>query len=102
MTKIHAELAILPIGTPTPSLGTYIAQGLKGLDRIDGIRFQTTPMGTMIEAEKIEKIFEAAKVVSDLIFAMGISRVETILKIDERRDKDRSLEDKLRSIGKNQ
>lgn len=102
MAKIHAELAILPIGTPTPSLGKYIAEGLKGLGRINGIRFQTTPMGTMIESESIEKIFEAARVMSDSVFAMGISRVETILKIDERRDKDHSLEDKLKSIGKNQ
>lgn len=29
MTKIHAEISVLPIGTPTMSLGKYIALGLK-------------------------------------------------------------------------
>lgn len=100
MTKIHAELGVLPIGTSSPSLGRYIANGLKKLKKVDGIRYQVTPMGTMIESENIDKIFEAAKVVTNAIFDMGVVRVETILKIDERRDIDHSLEDKLKSIDK--
>ncbi|MDE1726799.1 MAG: MTH1187 family thiamine-binding protein [Thaumarchaeota archaeon] len=100
MTKIHAELGVLPIGTSSPSLGKYIANGVKSLEKIDGIRYQVTPMGTMIESDDINKIFEASKAVANSIFAMGVTRVETILKIDERRDKDRSLEDKLKSIKK--
>lgn len=32
------------------------------------------------------------------VAAMGITRVEAIIKIDEKHDKDHSLEDKLRSI----
>lgn len=102
MTKVHAELGVLPIGTSTPSLGKYIAHGLKRLGSIDGIRYQTTPMGTIMEAESIDKIFEAAKAVSDSIFEMGVSRVETILKIDQRRDKDHTLEDKMKSLTTNQ
>lgn len=98
MAKIHAELGILPIGTSTPSLSRYLAHGIKSLDKIEGIRYQTTPMGTIIESEDIDKIFEASKAVADSIFEMGVSRVETILKIDERRDKDHSLEDKLKSL----
>ena len=56
MTKIHAEIGILPIGTPTPSLGRYTAQGLKGLKKIEGIRYQATPIGTMIEPDDLDKI----------------------------------------------
>ncbi|MDE1762743.1 MAG: MTH1187 family thiamine-binding protein [Thaumarchaeota archaeon] len=100
MTKIHAEIGILPIGTPTTSLGKYIEHGLASLKKIDGIRYETTPMGTMVESEDLDKIFEAAKSIANAIFDMGILRVETILKIDERRDKNHSLEDKLRSIGR--
>jgi len=55
-------------------------------------------MGTMIESNSVDKIFEASKTVMNTIFAMGVTRVELILKIDERYDKDNSLEDKLRSI----
>ena len=100
MTKIHAEIGVLPIGTSSPSLSKYIANGLKNLKKIDGIRYQVTPMGTMIESEDIDKIFEASKVIANAMFEMGVARIETIIKIDERRDKNRSLEDKLKSIEK--
>jgi len=100
MTKVHAELGVLPIGTSSPSLSKYIASGLQNLKKVDGIRFQVTPMGTMIESENIDQIFEAAKAVTNAIFEMGVIRIETILKIDERRDVNHSLEDKLKSIGK--
>lgn len=42
MTKIHAEIGILLIGTTTPRLSKYIAQGLQGLKKIDGIRYKIT------------------------------------------------------------
>lgn len=94
------NLESFQLGASSPSLGKYIANGVKSLEKIDGIRYQVTPMGTMIESDDINKIFEASKAVANSIFAMGVTRVETILKIDERRDKDRSLEDKLKSIKK--
>ena len=98
MTKIHAEIGVLPIGTSSTSLSKYIAGGIESLKKIDGIRYKVTPMGTILESHDIDKIFEASKAVMNAIFQMGVTRVELILKIDERRDKDNSLEDKLRSI----
>lgn len=100
MAKVHAEIGVLPIGTSSTSLSKYIAKGVNSLKKIDGIRYQVTPMGTVIESDSIDKIFEASKAVMSAVFDMGVTRVETILKIDERRDKDHSLEDKLRSIEK--
>lgn len=100
MAKVHAEIGVLPIGTSSTSLSRYIAKGVESLKKIDGIRYQVTPMGTMIESNSVDKIFEASKTVMNAIFAMGVTRVEIILKIDERHDKDNSLEDKLRSIEK--
>ena len=96
--KIHAEIGILPIGTSSTSLGKYIAKGVATLKRIEGIRYQVTPMGKVIESDNIDKVFEASKAMANAVFEMGVERVETILKIDERHDKDRSLEDKLKSI----
>jgi len=100
MAKIHAEIGVLPIGTSSTSLSKYIARGVESLKKIDGIRYQVMPMGTMIESNSIDKIFEASKAVMKAVFEMGVTRVELILKIDERHDKDNSLEDKLRSIEK--
>jgi uncharacterized protein YqgV (UPF0045/DUF77 family) len=55
-------------------------------------------MGTMLESDDIDKIFLASKTLSNTLFEMGVLRAETILKIDERRDKKRTMEDKLASI----
>ena len=98
MTKIHAEIGVLPIGTSSTSLSKYIASGVESLKKIEGIGFKVTPMGTMLESDDIDKIFEASKTVMNSIFGMGVKRVELILKIDERHDKDNSLDDKIRSI----
>ena len=98
MVKVHAEIGVLPIGTSSTSLSKYIAKGINSLRNIEGIKYQVTPMGTVIESNSIDKIFEASKAVMSAVFEMGVARVELILKIDERHDKDSSLEDKLRSI----
>ena len=96
--RVHAELGILPIGTGTTSLGKYIAKAIGALKSVNGIKYEVTSMGTMIEADSIDRIFDATKAVMDEIFRMGIQRVEVILKIDERHDKSDSLKDKLDSI----
>lgn len=96
--SVHAELSVLPIGTGSASLSEYIGKSINALKDVDGIRYQVTPMGTLLESDSIDRIFAASKAVTNTLFKLGVMRVETILKIDERRDKKTSLEDKLRSI----
>jgi uncharacterized protein (TIGR00106 family) len=97
---VHAELSVLPIGTGSTSLSEYIAKGINALKEMDGIKYQVTPMGTLLESESTDKIFEATKVVMNALFSLGVRRVEALLKIDERRDKQAHLEDKLQSLKK--
>ena len=96
--RVHAELGVLPIGTSTTSLGKYIAKAIDALKSVNGIKYEVTPMGTMIESDSVDRIFDASRAVMDALFKMGIQRVEVILKIDERHDKSDSLKDKLESI----
>ena len=98
--RVHAELGVLPIGTSSTSLSKYIAKGVDALKGVKGIKYEVTPMGTLIESDDIDRVFEASKVVMDALFKMGVQRVEAILKIDERHDKKDSLKDKLDSIRK--
>ena len=98
--RVHAELGVLPIGTGSTSLSKYIAKGIDALKDVKGIKYEVTPMGTLIESENIDRVFEASKVVIDALFKMGVQRVEMILKIDERHDKKDTLKDKLDSIKK--
>ncbi|HUT07077.1 MAG TPA: MTH1187 family thiamine-binding protein [Nitrosopumilaceae archaeon] len=97
---IHAEISIYPIGTPTTSLSFYIAKGIESIQNIEGIRYEINSMGTVLESDNIDKIYEASKSIMEAVHNLGVNRVEVILKVDSRRDKDKKMEEKIESINK--
>lgn len=88
MPRVHAEIGLLPIDTSSTSLSKYIATTISALDKIDWIRYEVIPMGTIIEPDNLDKILVASKAAMNAVFEAGVTRIETILKIDEHRDKD--------------
>ena len=94
---ITAELTIIPIGTSGTSLSNYIAAAVAALDG-NGIKYELTGMGTLLESNDLEKIFMAIKSAQEAVFNAGAERVVTNIKIDERRDLNRSIEDKIYSV----
>lgn len=99
MNTIHAELSIIPLGTSSTSLGRYIAIAINAI-RKEGIDCKITPMGTLIESDNIDVIFNAINKAREALFDEGVKRLEIILRIDERLDKPRSMEDKVISVEK--
>ncbi len=97
---IHAEVSAYPIGTDTTSGSFYLARAIEAIQDMNEIRYQVTPMGTILESKNIEKIFEATNKIVTTIHNLGVMRVEIVLKIDSRKDKELRLEDKLDSINK--
>ncbi len=97
---IHAEISIYPMGTDSTSASFYIAKGIESIQNLEGLRYEITAMGTLLESENIEKIYEASKKIMEVVHNLGVSRVEVVLKIDSRRDKEATLEDKLESVRK--
>jgi len=97
---IHAEISIYPIGTPTTSLSFYIAKAIESIQNIEGLRYEINSMGTILESDNIDKINQASKSIIEVIHNLGISRVEVILKIDSRRDRNKRIEEKIESINK--
>lgn len=95
---IHAEISIYPIGTDSTSISIYIARAIEAISDFKEIKYQLTPMGTVLESDKIEKIFEASKIIIDTVHRMGVKRVEAILKIDSRTDKDQTIESKVNAV----
>jgi len=57
-------------------------------------------MGTAMEADSPETILQAVKVAHESLIANGILRVESTLRIDDRRDKPRTMKDKVDSVKK--
>jgi len=94
---IIAEITVIPIGTETPGVGLYVARAVKELRKL-GLNPQVTAMSTIFEAEEISIILEAFRAVHESVFAQGAQRVVTTLTIDERRDKEGSRQQKIRSV----
>jgi uncharacterized protein (TIGR00106 family) len=92
-----AEVSIIPLGTKTPSVGKHVARAVKVLQQEKDIKYELTSMGTIIEGD-LEKILMMVKKMHEETFAEGVARVITIVKVDERRDKASSMNEKLNSL----
>ena len=94
-----AEVTIVPIGTETTSLSPYVAKCQEVLEKDQNVEYELTPMGTIIEGE-IDDLLVAIRKLHEVPFASGAERVTTNVKIDDRRDKESSTEQKLNSVAR--
>jgi uncharacterized protein (TIGR00106 family) len=94
-----AEVSVVPLGTKTPSVSQYVARAIKVLEQEKGVKYETTPMGTVIEGD-LDRILAVVKKMHEGIFGEGVARVITTVKIDDRRDKTQSMKAKLDSLKK--
>jgi len=97
---IHAEISIYPMATRTTSASFYIAKAIESIQNEENLRFEINSMGTILESDSIDVINNAAKKMMETVHNLGIARVEVIIKIDSRKDKDLKMEEKLESIKK--
>jgi len=96
-TKVIAELIISAVGMGV-SVSKYVKAAVKKIDEFPGIRVLHHPMGTVIEADTVEQVLEVTRIAHEEIFKIGGSRVVTQLRIDDRRDKSRRMEDKVNAL----
>jgi uncharacterized protein (TIGR00106 family) len=75
---------------------TVIAIGREGASAGD-VGFEMHAMGTSLEGS-VEDILAVVGEIHAVPFEMDIPRVYTVLKLDERRDREQSLADKVRSV----
>lgn len=94
---ITAELQIIPLGTGDTSMSKYISRAVKEIEST-GIKYQVTPMGTVLEVNSIDEVFGAVKAVHEALVKMGIRRVVTHITIDDRRDRPKGMADKIEAV----
>ena len=58
---IQAEISIYPIGTRTTSASFYIAKAIELIQKIENLRYEINPMGTILESDDIDVINTATK-----------------------------------------
>jgi uncharacterized protein (TIGR00106 family) len=89
-------VTIAPLGTGSPSLSRYVA-GVERILRKSGLVHQLTAMGTIIEGD-LDAILAVVREMHEAPFAEGAVRVSTLIKIDDRRDKEHTIARKMRSV----
>ena len=100
LALIHGEISVYPMGTSTTSASFYITKGIESILNMEGIRYEINAMGTVLESDNIDKIYDAAKSIMEVVHSLGVNRVEVILKIDSRRDKNKKMEEKIESVNR--
>ena len=88
----------MPIGTSDTSVSRYVAAAVKAFRDVEGLEFEVTPMGTVLAAEGLEPILEAVRRAHEAVAALGAKRVSSTLRIDDRRDKPRTMWDKVEAV----
>lgn len=92
-----AEVTVVPIGTATTSLSSYVADLQRILEKEEGISYTLTPMSTIIEGP-LPRLWEVIALLHESPFLSDAKRVSTSIKLDDRRDKESSAAQKLNSV----
>ncbi len=96
--RVMAEFSIVPVGTGETSLSRYVAAAVKAFRSVEGLDFEVTPMGTVLAAEDLATVFEAVGRAHEAVVGLGVKRVASTLRIDDRRDKQRRMHDKVKAV----
>lgn len=92
-----AEITVIGLGRADPSASAYVAEIQRRLAAQDRVRYELHAMGTSLEGSTAD-ILALVGELHAVPFELGLPRVYTVLKLDERRDREQTLEDKVRSV----
>jgi uncharacterized protein (TIGR00106 family) len=93
---IIAQLSVVPIGEGT-SLGRFVQKGVAVI-KASGYHFEIGGMSTAIEVPDLDALFFLVKKVHQAHLDEGAQRVTIDLKIDDRRDKNATIETKRDAV----
>lgn len=81
-----------------PSLSRYVKKAIQAV-KSTGLKYQVTPMGTVLESPTLEGIFEAARRSVEAVRDEGAQRISLTIKVDIRYDKETNMASKMASLG---
>lgn len=89
-------VSVAPLGEGT-GVSRFVAAAEKVL-RADGrVKYQLDPMFTTLEGN-VADCLDVARKMHEALFTAGAVRVSTLIKIDDRRDRDVSMQDKVSKV----
>jgi len=94
--KVIVQFSTSPLGEGV-SVSRFVAEALKEVEN-SGMRYLLTPMATVLEADTPKEAIEVILKAHEAVFQAGAKRVVTDIKIDDRRDEPRRMEDKVARV----
>jgi uncharacterized protein (TIGR00106 family) len=96
---IHAEISIFPIGTTSTSISKEVTAAFDAIRKTKDIKTaKLTPMGTQIEANDIRAILNCIEAAHQAVKSTGAKRIISSIRVAERLDVSRRLEDEVKSV----
>ena len=96
---LHAEISIVPVGTGSTSISKEVAAAFDAIRRTKDIKtIKLTAMGTQIEARNMRAILNAIEAAHQAVKSTGAKRIVSTIRIAERLDASRTLEDDVGSV----
>ncbi|MDQ4073375.1 MAG: MTH1187 family thiamine-binding protein, partial [Thermoproteota archaeon] len=102
--KVVAEISITPIGKNQmadeiqTSMSKEIASAVDAIKKLKEVKVTLTAMGTELEANNIQDVLKSVEVAHQAVRDLGIKRIISTIRIDERFDKKETLEDGVNSV----
>ena len=90
--SVVALLSVAPV--IEDSMADEVAKAVEALEDFD-VGYETTPMGTVVEADDVDELMAAATAAHK---AVDADRVSTFLKIDDKRDREHDAAEKVEAV----
>lgn len=97
--SVIVEIAVDPIGTNSTSVSSYIRSVVGVIEKLK-LNYQVGPMGTSFELKEVKQLGEVLQAIHDELSRQGVKRIVTTVRIDDRRDKEETMEYKVNRVMK--
>lgn len=91
------EISVVPVGTGSASVGAGVAASLRALSAHPDVSVELGAMGTTLTGE-LNDVLLACGAMHSAVLAAGAVRCYTIIKLDQRLDKDQDSASKVASV----
>jgi uncharacterized protein (TIGR00106 family) len=89
-------VSIAPVGEGV-GVSEFVAAALRVLQEQSAVAYQTDPMFTTLDGD-LDEIFALIRRMQEAVFDLGAERVGTVIKVDDRRDREVRMSEKVASV----
>lgn len=95
---VVAEISLVPLTKGKVSMSDEIAVAFMAIKETEGLKVTLTGMGTQVESPNLKTILNAVEAAHEAVKKVGVSRIISTVRIDQRLDKMHTLEDRVRVV----